>query len=71
MVPSEHYDTTKEALEELRAQRIPIYSVELAEDAENFQEVKYPQELAIVFGHEKNGVDPEILEKSDKRILFR
>jgi len=51
MVPSEHYDSTQEALEEIRAKNIPIYSVELTEDAENFQRVKYPQKLALVFGH--------------------
>ncbi len=69
MIPSEHYDTTKEALDELREQKIPIYSIELTDDAEDFQKVYYPNELAIVFGHEKTGVDPDILEKSDKRIF--
>ena len=69
MVASEHYDTTKEALEELRSQNIPIYSIELTDDAENFQNIEYPEELAIIFGHEKDGVDPDILEESDKRIF--
>ncbi len=69
MIASEHYDTTKEALDELRAQNIPIYSVELTEDAENFQKIGYPKELAIILGHEKNGVDPEILEESDRKIF--
>lgn len=70
MVPSEHYDTTQEALDELRAKNIPIYSVELTDDAENFQKVKYPEELAIVFGHEKDGVNPDILKESDKKIFI-
>jgi tRNA G18 (ribose-2'-O)-methylase SpoU len=69
MVPSEHYDSTQEALEEIRAKNIPIYSVELTEDAENFQRVKYPQKLALVFGHEKMGVDKSILNSSDKKIF--
>ena len=69
MVASEHYDTTKEALEELRSQNIPIYSIELTNDAENFQSIEYPEELAIIFGHEKDGVDPDILEGSDKKIF--
>lgn len=69
MVPSEHYDSTQEALEEIRAKNIPIYSVELTEDAENFQKVKYPQKLALVFGHEKMGVDKSILNSSDKKIF--
>ena len=69
MVESEHYDTTKDALDELRSKNIPIYSVELTDDAENFQKIKYPEELALVFGHEKNGVDDEILKESDKKIF--
>jgi len=69
MVNSEHYDTTEEALEELRERNIPIYSIELTDDAENFQKIEYPKELAIVLGHEKNGVDENVLLHSDKRIM--
>ena len=71
MVKSEHYDSTQEALEEIKELGIPIYSVEIAKDALNFQKVKYPKELAIVFGHEKKGISEEILEKySDKKIMI-
>lgn len=67
-IPSEHYDTTIEAIEELKEQNIPIYSIELDDKSVNFQKFKYPQEFAIVFGHEKKGVDPEILKISDAII---
>ncbi len=70
MIASEHYDTTQEALDELRAKNIPIYSIELTDDAEDFQEIEYPTELAIVFGHEKTGVDEEILKDCDKKIFI-
>lgn len=70
MVPSEHYDTTQEALDELKAKNIPIYSIELTDDAENFQKVEYPEEVAIVLGHEKMGVDEEILNGCDKKIFI-
>ena len=69
MIDSEHYDTTQEALIELREKNIPIFSVELTDDALDFQKVEYPEELALVFGHEKNGVDEEILQESDKKIF--
>lgn len=69
MITSEHYDTTQEALDEIRALNIPIYSVELTEDAEDFQKIKYPEKVAFVFGHEKMGVGEDILKKSDKRIF--
>lgn len=69
MIDSEHYDTTQEALTELRERNIPIFSVELTDDAHDFQQVEYPKELALVFGHEKNGVDEEILQESDQKIF--
>lgn len=70
MIPSEHYDTTMEAINELRENGIPIYSIELTEDAIDFQKIKYPQKIAIVFGHEKRGVSDEILRKVDKSIYI-
>lgn len=70
MIPSEHYDTTIEAIEELREKGVPIYCVELTEDALDFQKVKYPEKIAIVLGHEKRGVSDEILRKVDKSIYI-
>lgn len=67
-IPSEHYDTTLEVIEELKEQNIPIYSVELTDDSENFQEIEYPNEFALVFGHEKKGINKNILSISDKTI---
>lgn len=69
-VESEHYDTTLEAIKELKDRNIPIFSIELTDDAKNFQEVEYPNELAIVLGHEKKGVDEKILKLSDKQIFI-
>ena len=71
MIKSEHFDTTEDALELIKGIKIPIYSVEIGEDAKNFQSIKYPNELAIVFGHEKKGISDEILEKyTDKKIMI-
>ena len=56
MVPSEHFDTTKEALEILKEKGIPIYAVELAENAKHFQKFENSEEFEIIFGQEKNGV---------------
>jgi len=67
-INSEHYDTTLDAIEELKEQNVPIYSVELTDDSENFQEIEYPDEFALVFGHEKKGINDEILKISDKII---
>ncbi|MCD4756156.1 RNA methyltransferase [bacterium] len=61
MVNSEHYDTTLEAIEEIQEQNIPIYAIELTPNAINFQDFKYPEEFAIIFGHEKSGISKNIL----------
>ncbi len=70
MISSEHYDTTMEAIEELRERGIPIYCVELTDDAQNFQKIKYPSKIALVFGHEKSGVNEEIISKVNKNIYI-
>ena len=70
MVESEYYDTTLEAIEELQEQNIPIYSIELDEKAKHFQKFEYPKEFAIVLGHEKSGVDKDILDISDEIIYI-
>jgi tRNA G18 (ribose-2'-O)-methylase SpoU len=70
LIDSEHYENTLDAIEELKSKNIPIYGVELTEDAENFQKIEYPSKLAIVFGHEKRGVQKEILDLCDKKIMI-
>ncbi len=70
MVSSEYYETTLDALKELRENKIPIFIVELTEDAEDFQKIQYPKEVALVFGHEKKGVADNILDMADKKIFI-
>lgn len=70
MIPSEHYDTTLEAVEEIKEMGIPIFSIELTNDAFHFQKIEYPPKVAIVLGHEKRGINDEILNRSDKRIFI-
>lgn len=69
-VESEHYDTTIDAITELKDRNIPIFSVELTDDSKNFQEIEYPKELAIILGHEKKGVNDEVLKNSDEKIFI-
>jgi tRNA G18 (ribose-2'-O)-methylase SpoU len=61
MVKSEHFETTKEALDILKERNIPIYAVELTENAKHFQKFKYPEEFALIFGHEKMGVKDDVI----------
>lgn len=68
MVDSEHYENTIDAIEELKDKNIPVYAVELTDNAENYQEVEYPEKIALVFGHEKKGVPDNIVKMCDKSI---
>lgn len=70
MILSEHYDSTKEALDEILGQKIPVYAVELLDNAKHFQKFDYPDVFALVFGHEKNGVEKGILELCDEIIYI-
>lgn len=70
LINSEHYDTTADAIEELKELNIPIYGVELLDIAKDFQKIGYPSELAIVLGHEKKGIQKEILDLCDDIIYI-
>lgn len=70
MIPSDHYDSTDEAVDEVREMGIPIYAVELTDDALHFQKIEYPDKIALLFGHEKRGVDKDILNRVDKKIYI-
>lgn len=67
-VPWTYYAKTEEALEYLRAQNIPIYAVELAENSIDYRTLTYPNPVALVLGHEKRGVSSEIQQKCDKIV---
>lgn len=47
-----------------------IYSVELTEGAIDFRTAEYPDGTVLVFGHEVDGVDKDILAISDKVIMI-
>lgn len=70
MIPSEHYDETIEAIEEIKEMGIPIYAVELTKDAQHFQKIEYPSKIALLFGHEKRGVEDDILKRVDKKVYI-
>ncbi|MCD4811680.1 TrmH family RNA methyltransferase [bacterium] len=70
MIDSQHYDTTLEAIEEIEDQNIPIYAIELTEDAKNFQKFEYPEKFAIIFGHEKSGISKEILDNCNDTLYI-
>jgi tRNA G18 (ribose-2'-O)-methylase SpoU len=69
-VPSEYYSDTQKALDEISKKGIPIYGIELTEDSEHFQKVDYPNEVALVLGHEINGVNQLVIDRCEKLIYI-
>src|SRR5690606_27006099 len=67
-VPSQYFKTTNEAIEQLRKKNVPIFAVELTNDSEDYRKVEYPDEVALLFGHETDGVQTNILELCDRVI---
>ncbi len=69
-VPWKYYKTTEEAIEEIRKQypEVKVYSVEIAPGSVDYRSVEYPNPIGLVFGHEVNGVNQFVLDKSDKIV---
>ncbi|WP_372369453.1 RNA methyltransferase [Candidatus Uabimicrobium sp. HlEnr_7] len=64
-VPWKYYDTTVEAIKNLKSQGVNICIVELTSHSENFWEHSFAKPTALVFGHEVTGVSEETLELAD------
>lgn len=68
-VPWNYFKSTDHALEEMREKNIPVYLVEISKKALKYNEVEYPEELAIILGHETEGVSRHILENYPNHIM--
>jgi tRNA G18 (ribose-2'-O)-methylase SpoU len=63
----EYSPTAIEAVEKLKSQipNITIISVELHENAKPYDQVEYPLPVALIVGHESDGVSQEAMDASD------
>lgn len=63
-------ETALKAIDDLRKEvpGIQIVSVELSKDSIPFNEAEYKFPVALVVGHESNGVSPEVLKNSDMLV---
>lgn len=68
VVPWEHSSSVKETLLKLKENGVTICALELTEKSVHFKEVKYPFPLAIVVGHEVEGISDEIMPLMDMAI---
>lgn len=67
-VPWEYFKTTTDAIKKLKSAGIPVFSVEIASGSVNYKDIEYPNPVALVFGHEVNGVGQPVLSLSDKIV---
>lgn len=65
VVPWKYYSNGVEAIHDLKAKGVCICSVELTSASTNFWDFSFPKPVALVFGHEVDGVSNEILSMSD------
>ena len=64
-IPFRYFENTVNATHELRASGYQIISLELASNSLDYRKASYQFPLAVVVGHETEGVNDLILNKSD------
>ena len=67
-VPSRHFDTTVEAVEDLQAAGVQVWALETTSRSVPHTAVVYPQPVALVLGNEALGVERAVLERCDRLI---
>lgn len=59
-----------EAVRELKAAGYTIVAVELADEAVPYHEYSYPEQVALVVGHEDHGVTKAVLAECDTAVFI-
>ncbi|HEX8923808.1 MAG TPA: TrmH family RNA methyltransferase [Patescibacteria group bacterium] len=67
-VPWVHYDSTLDAVKDLKSQGYHIAAIEQASNSVDYLKAEYDYPLAIIAGSESNGVGDEVLKIVDKVI---
>lgn len=69
-VPWEYFGSTLDALKALKQEKYFIAALETTDKSYNFFEVKFPENTALIFGNEKDGISREILGYADTVLEF-
>jgi tRNA (guanosine-2'-O-)-methyltransferase len=69
-VPLHQYETTRGALESLKAQGFQIAAAHLSDEAIDYRELDYTRPTAILLGAEKFGVTDEAALLVDKHVII-
>lgn len=65
IVPWEYYKNTEDLIKELKDEGYFIVCAELSEKSVNFKKASYKFPLALIMGHEREGISSEILTLAD------
>ncbi len=68
-----YFYNTLDAVKQLKKQKIPVYGVELNKRSKNFQDFEYFKDsnhIALVFGHEKNGISEPVLDECTELLYI-
>ncbi|MFA4996267.1 MAG: RNA methyltransferase [Patescibacteria group bacterium] len=64
----EHFSSTKELVLKLKEKDVKIVALEQTEESVNYHTFSYDKPLAIIIGHETEGIDQEVLDLCDCSI---
>jgi len=67
-VPHSHFESTAQAISWLRQEQIPVWAMETTSHSRPYTEVSYPKPVALLFGNEALGLDPQALEACDRIV---
>lgn len=68
LVEWEYFQDTAQAVKKLKNDGYHIMALEQTDDSSHYKTAEYPKPLAIILGHEKNGVSRKVLELVDSAV---
>ena len=67
-VHTAHFDTTLEAVADLKSRSISVFALETTSHSKAYTAVDFPRPVAIVLGNEALGIQREVMEACDELI---
>lgn len=64
-VPWEYRENITEAIKELKSQGVQIVSLEQTNESISYKDAHFRFPVAVILGHERQGIDNKVLEDSD------
>jgi 23S rRNA (guanosine2251-2'-O)-methyltransferase len=67
-VPWAYYSNTLEAVDTLKNANIPVYAIEQTPDSTDYRDVRFPDPVGLILGHELHGVNDLALDAADRTV---